>query len=312
VAKWAIELLPHDIKFDRKKEIKSQALVDFVAEWTEAQLPPSQVQSDHWAMLFDGSKMLAGTGAGVVLISPKGDKLNHVLQIYFIASNNEAEYEALLHGLRMAISLSIHRLLVYDDSDLVVNQVMKEWDVRSPAMMAYRTVVRKLEKNFEGLELHYVQRAENQAADDLAKMGSTQKEVPSGIFLEHLHKPTIKEDPFKEQVQPSVGLKYPEDMEVPAVVDLVQEVLVVNPEWTLPYLAYLLRHELPDDKVEAWQIVCRSKAYTIMKDELYRESVTGVHQRCISPEEGRQILEEIHSGECGHHASSRALVAKAF
>ena len=75
-------------------------------------------------MFFDGSKMLNGSGAGVVLVSPRGDKLRYVLQIHFDSSNNEAEYEALLYGLRMAISLGVRRLMVYGDSDLVVNQVI--------------------------------------------------------------------------------------------------------------------------------------------------------------------------------------------
>lgn len=113
MAKWAIELLLHDIKFEAKKAIKSQALVHFITEWTEAQHPPAQVQSNHWTMLFDGSKMLASTGAGVILVSPKGDKLNHVLRIHFPASNNEAEYEVLLYGLRVVISLGICHLLCF-------------------------------------------------------------------------------------------------------------------------------------------------------------------------------------------------------
>ena len=121
-------------------------------------------------MFFDGSKMLNGSGAGVVLVSPRGDKLRYVLQIHFDSSNNESEYEALLYGLRMAISFGVRRLMVYGDSDLVVNQVMKEWDVRSPAMTGYCNAVRKLEKKFEGLELHHIPRLKNQAADELAKI----------------------------------------------------------------------------------------------------------------------------------------------
>ena len=311
VAKWAIELLPLDIKFEAKKAIKSQALVDFLAEWTEHQQPALSLP-EHWTMFFDGSKMLNGSGAGVVLVSPRGDRLSYVLQIHFDSSNNEAEYEALLYGLRMAISLGIRRLMVYGDSDLVVNQVMKEWDIRSPAMTGYCNAVRKLEKNFEGLELHHIPRIKNQAADDLAKIGSTRKEVPKNVFLEHLHSPTIKEDPFMEEPPQPVGPSNPTEVEIPAVIDLVQEVLAVTPEWTVPYIAYLLRQELPEDEVEARQIVRRSKAYTVMGEELYKKSASGVVQRCISPEEGQQILQEIHSGTCGHHASSRTLVAKAF
>ena len=136
VAKWAMEMLYCDIKFKAKKAIKSQALADFIAEWVEQQ-QPTHICSAHWTMFFDGSKMLNGSGAGVVIISPKCDKLKYVLQIHFDSSNNEAEYEALLYGLRMSISLGIRRLMVYGDSDLVVNQVMKEWDVRNPTMTTY-------------------------------------------------------------------------------------------------------------------------------------------------------------------------------
>ena len=95
VAKWAIELLPLDIQFEAKKAIKSQAIADFLAEWVEQQLL-TQIHSEHWTMFFDGSKMLNGSSAGVVLVSPRGDKLSYVLQIHFDSSNNEAEYEAVL------------------------------------------------------------------------------------------------------------------------------------------------------------------------------------------------------------------------
>src|SRR3954452_16110093 len=98
----------------------------------------------------------------------------------------------------MAISLGIRRLMVFGDSDLVINQVMKEWDIRSPAMTTYCASVRKLEKKFDRLELHHIPRAQNQAADDLSKLGSTRGQVPSGVYLEHLHAPTVREDPYLE------------------------------------------------------------------------------------------------------------------
>ena len=99
----------------------------------------------------------------------------------------------------MAISLYVRRLMVYGDSDLVVNQVMKDWDVRCPAMTGYCNAVRKLEKKFEGLELHHIPRLKNQAADDLAKLGCTRKPIPSNVFLEHLHTPSVQEDPFTKE-----------------------------------------------------------------------------------------------------------------
>ena len=95
--------------------------------------------------------------------------------------------------------MAIRRLMVYGDSDLVVNQVMKEWDVRSPAMTGYFSAVRNLEKKFEGLELHHIPRLENQATDDLAKIGSKREAIPSNVFLEHIHTPLVLEDPFAEE-----------------------------------------------------------------------------------------------------------------
>ncbi|XP_073360339.1 uncharacterized protein [Aegilops tauschii subsp. strangulata] len=200
VAKWAIEHLPFDIKFEAKKAIKSQALADFLAEWIEQQ-QPTQIHSEHWTMFFDGSKMLNGSGAGVVLLSPRGDRLSYVLQIHIDSSNNEVEYEALLYVL--AISLGVRLLMVYGDLDLVVNHVMKEWDVRNPAMTGYCNA----------------------------------------------------EDPFTEEPPQAKIPTDPTEIEIPAVINLVMEILVITPDWTVPYIAYLLRKELPEDEVEA------SKAY---------------------------------------------------
>ena len=119
--------------------------------------------------------------------------------VMFSRFNNEAEYEALLYGLRMAISLGVCRLMVYGTSVLMVTQVLKEWDLRIPAMTGYCNAVRKLEKKFEGLELHHIPRLKNQAADDLAKIGSRREAIPSNVFLEHIHTPSVQEDPFTEE-----------------------------------------------------------------------------------------------------------------
>ena len=103
-------------------------------------------------MYFDGSLKLDGGGAGVLFISPKGQQLKYVLQILFKVSNNEAEYEALLHELRLAISLGIKRLLVFGDSKLVIQQVNKEWDHNNKRMDDYVAEVRKLENKFCRIE----------------------------------------------------------------------------------------------------------------------------------------------------------------
>ena len=119
VAKWGIELSAFDIEYKPQTIIKSQILADFVADWTETKENMILPESEYWTLYFEGSKARGGSGAGVVLKSPQGDKLLYVLQIHFTATNNIAEYEALLHGIRIAKDIGIRRLVCYRDSDLV-------------------------------------------------------------------------------------------------------------------------------------------------------------------------------------------------
>jgi ribonuclease HI len=146
-------------------------------------------------MNFDGSKMLGSLGAGVVFTSPKGDKLLYMLQIHFRASNNVAEYEALVHGLKLAKEIGIRRILCFGDSDLVVHQVSGEWDAKDANMASYRFYVQQLCGFFEGCEFHHVPRANNKEADRLSKMGSTKQEISVGVSLEVIHNPSIKPSP---------------------------------------------------------------------------------------------------------------------
>src|SRR3954466_8320177 len=107
-------------------------------------------------MHFDGSKMLSGLGAGIILTSPKGDKLKYVLQIHFAASNNVAEYEALIHDIKLAKEIGIRRILCYGDSDLVVQQCTGSWEAKDDNMASYRFLVQQLSGFFEGCEFHHV------------------------------------------------------------------------------------------------------------------------------------------------------------
>ncbi|XP_034591676.1 uncharacterized protein [Setaria viridis] len=119
----AVELGEFDIEFCPHHVIKSQILAVFVAEWTKIQEPPSLERPEHWTMYFDGVLNLEGLGAGVLFVSPKGEQLKYVLQIHYKATNNGVEYEALIHGLRIAASLGIKRILTYDDSKVVIENV---------------------------------------------------------------------------------------------------------------------------------------------------------------------------------------------
>ena len=99
-------------------------------------------------MYFDGSIMVPGLGAGVVLISPDRSRLRYAIRLHFSASNNTVEYEALINKLRIAIELGATRLYIRGDSELVVDQVMKESSCKSPLMTAYCQEVHKLEDKF--------------------------------------------------------------------------------------------------------------------------------------------------------------------
>jgi hypothetical protein len=130
-------------------------------------------------------------------------------------------------------------------------------------------------------------------------LGSHRKPVPPNVFLDVLHSPSVK-------------LPSEEDLAIPDPEAQLVAILHAIPDWTVPYLDYLTRGVLPDDELEALLIVRRSKSMTIANGELHRRSAIVVFQHCVSPEEGREILNEIHSGDCGHHAGPKSLVAKAF
>jgi hypothetical protein len=98
----------YDIVYKPWTEIKAQALSDFVAEWMEIQTPPKERELEYWTINFDGNVQLQGVGAGILVTSPNGENFKYVLQMHFLASNNAAKYEPLLHGLRIATALGIH------------------------------------------------------------------------------------------------------------------------------------------------------------------------------------------------------------
>ena len=103
-----------------------------------------------------------------------------------------------------------------------------------------------------------------------------------------------------------------EDLAIPDPEAQLVAALHVIPNWTVPYLAYMTWGELFEDETLARQITRRSKSMTIVNGELHHRSVTGAFQHCVSPEEGCEILREVHEGDSGHHVGSKSLVAKAI
>jgi ribonuclease HI len=200
-------------------------------------------------LYFDGALNLEGAGAGVLLIYPQGEQLKYVLQIHYKAYNNGAKYEALIHGLCIAMSLGIKRLLSFGDSKVVIEQVNMEWDCVKDTMDAYCTEIRKLEGHFEGIEFQQVQRNNNVVVDVLSKLGSRRSLVPAGVFFQDLRKSSIK-------------LLDPDNLEPPQHDQTSappRDVLMSEKEddWCKPFINFILEQLVPEDKAERERITRR-------------------------------------------------------
>jgi ribonuclease HI len=129
--------------------------------------------------------------ASILVTFHKGEIFRYILQMHIPVSNNAAEYETLLDGLRIATAHGIRWLKVLGDSLLVINQANKEWSCLDEKMMMYYQELHKLENKFNGLEYLHVLHGRNEVADELAKLGSSQAMVPLGVSVQELHEPSI-------------------------------------------------------------------------------------------------------------------------
>ncbi|CAL8083182.1 unnamed protein product [Prunus armeniaca] len=301
--KWAIELSQYDLLYRPKAAIKAQALADFVAEFTpsaeEEQMvnekkesskadgtpaEPSQPR-DTWQLRVDGASNQKGAGAGVVIITPDGTLLEQAITLGFPASNNEAKYEALLAGLRLAKELAIKKLAIYSDSQLITNQVSGEYMAKHPRMILYLDKVQELLKAFPTFTIQQVPRAENAHADALASLGlALDTQFRRSIPVEHLDRPSI------EEVEPIDTMRIDED-----------------PSWQDPIIDYLVNGNLPADKSEARKVQQKAARYYMHDNKLIRRSYSGPHLTCIKYPQTLEVL-----CECGNHSGGRSLAQKAL
>jgi ribonuclease HI len=227
-----VELMGETISFAPRKAIKSQVLADFLAEWVDTQLPTAPIQVELWTMYFDGSLMKTGVGAGLLFISPLGKHVRYVLRLHFPASNNMAEYEALVNGLRITVELGVRRLDARGDSQLVIDQVMKNSHCHDRKMEAYCDEVRRLEDKFYGLELNHVARRYNEAVDELAKIASGRTTVPPNVFSKDIYQPSVKIDDAPEPDETSASPEVPSAAEDEALrVEGEQNEVAPNQNW---------------------------------------------------------------------------------
>ncbi|XP_059627720.1 uncharacterized protein LOC132270558 [Cornus florida] len=175
--------------------IKGQAVADFLLECDSEDIE-EDLRGCLWRLFVDGSSNQMGAGIGIKLQTPEGTSLSQALRLEFRATNNEAEYEALLAGLKLAKELKVRNLIVFSDSQLVVRQVNGEYETKDKIMEAYHFAVVREAKNFEKIEFIQIPREHNEDANRLACSASGSGEtlarvIPVGI----LNQPSIFAEP---------------------------------------------------------------------------------------------------------------------
>ncbi|XP_027082589.1 uncharacterized protein [Coffea arabica] len=201
LTKWAVELGEYDLSYEPRTAIKAQGLADFLAELTFTKGPEStsafaEVSTPSlWTLYVDGSSNGDGSGAGVLLEGPQGEVCSYALRFGFPATNNEAEYEALIAGLQLARRLGAQQIHVRSDSQLVVRQVLGEYEAKGETMQRYLSKVHQLTGYFESFEIQRIPRSQNKRADALSRLASTSfSDLNKTVLVEVLSEPGYVEE----------------------------------------------------------------------------------------------------------------------
>jgi hypothetical protein len=147
-----------------------------------------------------------------------------------------------------------------------------------------------MEGFFKGCTIQHIERAKNTEADELAKAAARKAVLPQDVFFQVIEDISVK----------IVELE-------PRMINIVQE-----EDWRAPIMEYLCHHYEPDNSTTLTGMQQRAKTYQIIGDELYKTSVTGPLLRCLSRDEGKELLTQTHSVVCEDHKGARALAAKVF
>jgi ribonuclease HI len=295
IAKWATELSAHTIDFGKRSTIKCQVLADFVADWTS----PCNSAGDEelipvWEIRCNGAWGCKGTGITAVITSPAGVNLRYAARLDYSdpsdrCTNNTTKYEALLLGLRKVRALGASNFLVKCDVEVIKDQVEKESEAREPELIKYLAEVRKMERYFWGFTIEHLPRKMNGEADELAKKAAKREVMPPDVFFEILTAPSIKPD------------KQP--------LNTVNAIASIE---RAPIIVFVHEHYEPVEAHDMKRMHARSKGYVLKDDNLFKLGVCAPLLKCITQEQGIELMKEIHSGMCGSHIAERALAGKAF
>ncbi|XP_031106330.1 uncharacterized protein LOC116010979 [Ipomoea triloba] len=290
LVKWSMRLSQFDIHFKPRPTIKGQALADFIVECTtrDATEQARNAEEEWWTLSTDGSSSSKACGGGVVLVTPEGFRAYYALRFHFKLSNNEDEYEALLCGLQLAVSMKVEKLKIRCDSRLVVGQVSGEFEANEERMIRYRDVVLRVLGQIAQHEILQIPREQNAEADTLSKLSQATPEYISKIArIEDLHKSSLE--------------AYP-----------VMPVQSRPPCWLDHLVQYKRTGTLPPDEADAKAAKRRAPTYELIGDILYKRSYNGALLRCLYPDEARALIEEIHEGTCAAHQGAYTMARRAI
>ncbi|XP_071715296.1 uncharacterized protein [Rutidosis leptorrhynchoides] len=284
LTKWAIELGEHEINFCARSPVKGQILADYLAE-TTADMPITldletiAPVPEFWELYTDGASGPEGAGTGVLLTVPNKEEHTYALRFNIKATNNEAEYEALLAGVRLAKEIGVKKLQAYVDSQLVANQINGTFDAHDEGMQSYLALARCLVSEFDDFQISQVPRTQNKAADVLSKLAA--------LKFNHLEKKVLVEEVFKKPI------------ELNPLVAAVEE---TESCWMTNIFEFLKTGLLHEDEKEAKKIGIKAPMYELRDDTLYRKSYLGPSYRCVRAQAGRKY----------HRRSSRRIVRITF
>nr|GEZ72140.1 reverse transcriptase domain-containing protein [Tanacetum cinerariifolium] len=236
-----------------------------------------------------GLSCVDGSGAGLILTNPDGVEFTYALRFQFAASNNEAEYEALIGGLQIVTQMGVKNIQANVDSKLVANQVLGTYVAKEDNMIKYLNITKGLVSRFKTFSISQVPRSRNKKADALSKIMSTS--------FAHLSKQVLVEV-FETK---SIAGK-----EVIAVIE--EE----GPTWMTELVNYLKEGILPGDENEARKLCLKARQYELMEEILYKRSFLTPWLRCVGPLQAEYVMKEIHEGSCSMHAGPQSVVARAI
>nr|CAN72093.1 hypothetical protein VITISV_009001 [Vitis vinifera] len=287
-----VETSEFGIEFQPKLSMKGQVMADFVLEYAR-RLNQHQESNEKewWTLRVDGASRSSRSRVGLLLQSLTGEHLEQAIRLGFPASNNEAEYEAILSLLDLALALSVTKLRVYSDSQLVVRHVQKEYEAKDARMARYLTKVKDTLQRFTEWTIEKIKRTENRRVDALAGI-ATSLPIKEAILL-----------PIHVQTNPSVAET--------STCNTIEARQADDQEWTNNITEYLRTGTLPGDPKEAHKVRMQATRFTIIGGHLYKRSSTGPYLRCLSQSEAQYVLVELHEGICGNHSRERSLAHRA-